>query len=96
MRQEQFKAIRAIKTALKFERFWNQETQEGLQAALEQLRVIANEAEEQDRKLTATSNLYKFHTSDTELNDHDKGYNEAIRDVLQIIDPERTRYGKEA
>ncbi len=94
MRKEHFEAIRGIKTALKFERLWNRETQEGLEYALEKLRMIANEAEEQDRKLTAISNLYKFHTSDSELTEEDRGYNAAIRDVLQIIDPERTRYDK--
>lgn len=95
MRKEHFEAIRGIKTALKFERLWNKETQEGLEYALEKLRTIATDAEEQDRKTVAISNLYKFHTNDSELTEEDRGYNAAIRDVLQIIDPERTRYEKD-
>ena len=93
MKKQQFDAIRAIKTAMKFDRFWSAETKEGLASALEILRTISSEAEEQDRRLTVVSNLYKFHTSSDALNDHDKGYNEAIRDALHVIDPERTRYG---
>lgn len=94
MKKQHFDAIRAIKMAQKFERFWNEETKEGLASALELLRTISSEADEKDRQITAVSNLYKFHTSEDALDDHAKGYNEGIRDALCIIDPERTRYGK--
>ena len=86
MKRDYYDAIRSVKNAIR-----TSGDKEGLQTALDILRTKM--AEDNDNTLDRVGNLYKFNPSGA-ISEFELGYNSAIRDVLEILDPMKTRYKK--
>lgn len=95
MQKEYLNSIKALKVALKDYGF-TKEQAEGVKFAIEKMRELATEVDEKEIVIDKVSNLYKAQFSNELFvqDDYREGYNTAIRDVLDIIDPMKTRYHK--
>lgn len=88
-----FDSIVAIKTVLSTTRL-NKEDRRGLEAAVEILREVSAQDNTSEENIGHIGDLYRFHDSFSRQSEHDLGYNTAIRDVLNILDPLKKRYNQ--
>lgn len=87
-RTDIMKATRAVKMALRKNTYCLPEMREGLDLALDILREKLCEIDREHEIVSCISNKYVVHFNQ-ELPEFEKGYNSAIRDVLNILDEGR-------
>ena len=89
-------SIKALKVALKDYGF-TREQQQGVEFALQKMRELAAADDEKAALIDKVSNLYQpaFVKDDNDVLMFERiAYNSAIRDVLDILDPNKERYNR--